>query len=93
MVPRSKDDWYSAVYHRLQVFTQIIFMSLAPLFIITGVVLICRIKKHFDLFYKDFKSLLITATVMLTVPLTFRAFFDGIKIISPNFLKWVDESY
>lgn len=51
------------------------------------------IQKHFNLFYKDFRCLLITATVMLTVPLTFRAFFDGIKIISPDFYDWVNDNY
>ena len=36
---------------------------------------------------------MITATVLLTVPLTFRAVFDGIKVVSPGFLAWVDEDY
>lgn len=33
---------------------------------------------------------MITATVLLTVPLTFRAFFDGLKIVKPDFYTWVD---
>ena len=66
------------------------FSLLAVLFIVTGIVLIRKLKHHFKRFYAEFRKLMLTATILLTAPLTFRAIFDGIKLISPTFMTWVD---
>ena len=81
------------VYHNLEVFTQWTFMILSFLFIILGIVLLTKLKRHFPKFYSEHRCLMVTATLLLTVPLTFRAIFDGIKLISPEFLEWVDQDY
>ena len=74
-------------------FTQVVFTLLAVLFITLGIVLIRKLKKYFPLFYSQFRKLMITATVFLTVPLTFRAIFDGIKLVDPDFMEWIDADY
>ena len=65
-------------------------MILAFLFIVLGIVLLTKLRRHFPKFFREHRCLMISATVLLTVPLTFRAVFDGIKIISPDFMAWVD---
>ena len=63
------------------------------LFIVTGFILISKLKSNFPLFYKEFRCIMITATCLLTLPLTFRAIFDGVKLGSPDFMNWVDDNY
>ena len=89
----TKDIYYDKVYKNLEVFTQWTFMILAFLFLVMGVVVLTKLKRHFPMFFGEHRCLMITATVLLTVPLTFRAVFDGIKVISPSFIIWVDENY
>ena len=36
---------------------------------------------------------MLVATCLLTVPLTFRAIFDGIKIVFPSFMNYLDQSF
>ena len=86
----TEDEWYNHVYKHLEIFTQTVFTLLAVLFIVTGIILIRKLKHHFARFYKEFHKLMLTATILLTVPLTFRAIFDGVKLISPAFMTWVD---
>jgi uncharacterized membrane protein len=90
---RSLHKYHDKVYKNLEVFTQWTFMILAFIFIVLGIVLLTKLKRHFPKFYCQYRRLMITATVLLTVPLTFRAVFDGIKIISPDFMAWVDLNY
>ena len=80
------------MYQPLQLFTQTIFSILAVLFIVTGIILISKLKSHFPAFYKEFRCIMITASCLLTIPLTFRAIFDGIKLY-PGFYDWVNFSY
>ena len=89
----SDEEYHQKVYHHLQTFTQILFTSLAISFIVIGIILIKKLKTHFGLFYEQFRTVMLVATYLLTVPLTFRAIFDGIKIISPGFYDWIDLSY
>lgn len=84
------DKWYDHVYKHLEIFTQTVFTLLAVLFIVTGIILIRKLKRHFARFYAEFHKLMLTATILLTVPLTFRAIFDGIKLISPKVIEWID---
>ena len=81
------------MYKNLEVFTQWTFTILAFVFIVLGIVLLTKLKRHFSAFYEENRGLMITATVLLTIPLAFRAVFDGIKVISPNFMEWVDKDY
>jgi len=60
---------------------------------VIGIILIRKLKNAFKLFYEEFRTVMLAATYFLTVPLTFRAVFDGIKIISPDFLEYINESY
>lgn len=89
----SQEKYHDRVYKKLEVFTQWTFMTLAFLFIVLGIVLLTKLKRHFPKFYSEHRCLMITATVFLTVPLTFRAVFDTIKVISPDFMAWVDLNY
>lgn len=58
-----------------------------------AILLICKLKKDFELFYKEFRVFMLIATYLLTVPLTFRAIFDGIKIIFPESMEYINRSY
>ena len=90
---KDPDNYYDKVYKNLEVFTQWTFMILAFVFIVLGIVLLTKLKRHFSKFYEEHRCLMITATILLTVPLTFRAVFDGIKVVSPKFMDWVNEDY
>ena len=86
----TEDDWFDHVYKHLEIFTQVVFTLLAVLFIVTGIILIRKLKQHFKRFYEEFRKLMLTATILLTVPLTFRALLDGIKLVFPSIMVWVD---
>ena len=50
---RTHEEWYDSVYEPLRLFTQTIFSILAVLFIVTGIILISKLKSNFQAFYKD----------------------------------------
>ena len=87
------EEWEDSVKEPLQLFTQTIFSILAVLFIVTGIILISKLKSNFQAFYKEFRCIMITASCLLTIPLTFRAIFDGIKLASPRFYDRVNDTY
>ena len=90
---RTHKEWDDSVHQPLQLFTQTIFSILAVLFIVTGIILISKLKSNFPAFYKEFRCIMITASCLLTIPLTFRAIFDGIKLADSSFYDWVNDSY
>lgn len=87
------EDYEAHVYKPLQVMTQVLFTTLAVLFIVIAIILIRKLKQNFKLFYDEFRNEMLIATCMLTVPLTFRAIFDGIKIVMPTFMLWINDSF
>ena len=87
------DKYYDKVYSNLEEFTSWTFMVLAFLFVGLGFVLLTKLKRHAPAFYGEHRCLMIWATILLTVPLTFRAVFDFIKLVKPEFLTWVNEDY
>ena len=88
-----EDKYKDKVYSNLEEFTSWTFMVLALLFVVLGFVLLTKLKRHVPAFYGEHRCLMIWATILLTVPLTFRAVFDFIKLVKPEFLTWVDEDY
>ena len=73
--------------------TQVLFSALALLFIVIAILLIRKLKRDFELFYKELRVVLLVATFLLTVPLTFRALFDGIKLVNPDLMEQFNDSY
>ena len=71
-----EDKYYDKVYSNLEEFTSWTFMVLAFLFVVLGFVLLTKLKRHVPAFYGEHRCLMIWATILLTVPLTFRAVFD-----------------
>ena len=83
--------WEAKVFFHLDVYTLFCFTVLAIAFLIAGVLLIKSLKINFPKFYNEYRHILIIATVLLAVPLFFRAVFNGIKLCFPRFMKYVDE--
>jgi hypothetical protein len=51
--------------------------------------MISQLKKTFDDFYRQFKCILWTAMILVTLPLTFRAIFDFIRMDS-HVIQWLN---
>ena len=69
------------------------FTILAITFLIVGILLIKSLRTNFPKFYDQYKHILIIATVLLTIPLFFRAVFNGVKLCFPRFMVYVDADY
>jgi len=57
-------------------FTASTFLLLAIIFFAVGFRMIQKLKQTFYEFYRQFKYILWTAMILVTLPLTFRAIFD-----------------
>lgn len=56
------------------------FLLLATIFFSVGFLMIQALKIHFKRFYLQFKCILWAATILLTLPLTFRSIFDFTRL-------------
>jgi hypothetical protein len=56
--------------------TGIVFFALAVAFFVVGMLLIHALKRNFMEFYVQYRKLLWTATLLLTLPLSFRGILD-----------------
>ena len=65
----------------------IIFLLLAIILFTVGCIMLCRLKKYYKDFYKDFGCQLWTANILMTLPLTLRAVFDSLWSFYP---PWVN---
>jgi hypothetical protein len=52
--------------------TSVVFFLLAVAFVYTSIRMISALKQNFNEFYSEYRSLLLTATLLLTVPLCLR---------------------
>ena len=87
------ETWEEKVFFHLDVYTLMCFTVLAVTFSVVGILLIRALKTNFPKFYIQYRHILIIATVLLAVPLFFRAVFDGIKLCFPSFMNYVDSNY
>ena len=90
---KTEHEYKVKVYLPLQYMTQVFFTALALLFIVISILLIRKLQRDFELFYKELRVVLLVATFLLTVPLTFRALFDGIKLVNPDLMEQFNDSY
>ena len=70
--------------------TVILFAILSIVFLATAVTLLKALSEHFGQFYIKFRKMLITVTVLMTIPLAFRTILDGLKATIPSWLAWID---
>lgn len=70
--------------------TVILFAMLSIVFLATAVTLLKALSEHFGQFYIKFRKMLITVTVLMTIPLAFRTILDGLKATIPSWLAWID---
>ena len=73
-------------------FTWISFLLLCIIFFTAGCVMLNRLRLYFVDFYKESGCKLWTANILLTLPLTFRAVFDGLGINSSWSNFWLENS-
>jgi cytochrome c biogenesis protein CcdA len=77
------------------------FVVLTVVFLTVGIRLIFALKKNFFQFYKEYRCLLWTATILITIPLSFRAIFDFTRIdhnptndiVDKEWSKALEDSY
>lgn len=72
--------------------TVILFAILSIVFLTTAIILLRSLANHFGKFYRKYRCMLITVTVLMTVPLAFRAILDGLKAALPEWADWIDAS-
>ena len=70
--------------------TVILFTVLAFVFLFSATILLRALANHIGQFYLKHRCMLITVTVLMTVPLAFRAILDGMKAIIPGWADWID---
>jgi hypothetical protein len=70
--------------------TVILFAILSVVFLTAAICLLNALSKFFSQFYLKFRKMLITVTVLMTVPLAFRAFLDFLKAVIPSWADWID---
>ena len=71
-------EYHDEVSWPLLRFTWISFLILGVIFFATGCIMLNRLRLYFVDFYKESGCKLWTANILLTLPLTFRAIFDGL---------------
>mgnify|MGYP003884432575 CR=1 FL=1 len=57
----------------------VMFIILAVIFFTVGCLMIFRLKRYYRDFYMEFGCQLWTANILMTIPLCFRALFDGLR--------------
>ena len=67
-------------------------MILAIIFFAVGCTMLQKLKKFYKGFYKQFRCNLWTANILMTVPLTFRAIFDGLTFNKDFFNYWFGDA-
>ena len=72
--------------------TMALFAILSVVFLTTSTILLRALAKHFTKFYLKYRCMLVTVTVLMTVPLAFRAILDGLKAALPGWADWIDSS-
>lgn len=72
--------------------TMILFAVLSVVFLTTALILLNALSRFFQQFYFKFKRTLIAVTILMTVPLAFRAVFDGLKALLPSWADLIDSN-
>jgi len=85
-------QWITQCYAPMVICTAALFALLSLVFLATALTLLRALSEHFRHFYKKFRRMLITVTVLMTVPLAFRAVLDGLKAMLPWWAEWIDSS-
>ena len=69
------------------------FSFLGTINLVTGIIMVCNVQKHFKSFYQEFKCSLWCATILLAFPLFLRGVYDYLMLTNEDFEKWADKHY
>ena len=92
MYRKNFEEFIENVYEKLGTMIWIAFSLLGIVFFSVGWLMLYHLKRYFKDFYKNFGRKLWLAIVFLTLPLFFRAIFDGLRFYKKWFDFWNDGS-
>lgn len=69
------------------------FATLAVIFFGVATSLVCTLRSHIPKLYEEYRCVLWSANVILSLPLTFRAIFDGLNSENLAFQNFFKKTY
>ena len=86
---KENTDWLKPVNTTISY----MFLFLGMIFLTVGVLMNIKLSKHFPDFYKQYKCLLWSATILLTIPLFIRTAKDYAYWHDEAFQKWFEDHF
>lgn len=86
-------QWQKDCYAQMVIATVVLFSILSIFFLFSATILLQALAKHFSQFYLKHRCMLITVTILMTIPLAFRAILDGMKAVIPGWADYIDSRF